>query len=665
MTAAQLGTIEAALDRARALLQANPAGAVAQAREVLAAVPTHPIARLLLAAGLRQSGDLTQALDVIAPLAQEQPKAKAAWLELARVQLGLGHATDAVSALKRALVLDQNHLEAWTMLLPLCQAMGDEEGARTASAQLLRLAVRDPQLLAAAQALCSNDLPQAEHGLRTILRQQPDNILAIRMLAEIGARLGRYGEAQAMLEHCLALDPAFTSALHNYAVVLHRQNMWPEALAQIALLSKDDADNPSYLALRGAVLGQIGEYEESVRCYQALVAKLPDQPKAWLSYGHALKALGRQADCIAAYRKAAALSPGFGEAWWSLANLKTFRFTDAEVAQIAHQHQANTESAEDKFHLQFTLAKIREDQKDFAQAFRDYVDANALRRKSLPYSADETASHVDRNISLFSQAFFDDRAAYGCKAQDPIFILGLPRAGSTLVEQILASHSVVEGTMELPDIGAIARRLAGRRRDDPTRYAQILSDMSGDDIAALGEEYLQRTRIQRKTSKPLFIDKMPNNWAHVGLIQLILPNAKIIDARRHPVACCFSAFKQHFARGQGFSYDLQDVARYYQDYVRLMAHFDAIRPGRIYRIYHERLVADPQAQIRALLAACGLPFEEACLSFHENKRAVRTASSEQVRRPISSEGVAQWMNFRPWIASLEHALAAQAAAYPA
>jgi len=380
-----------------------------------------------------------------------------------------------------------------------------------------------------------------------------------------------------------------------------------------------------------------------------------------MSYGHALKTVGRQEESIEAYRRAVALQPALGEVWWSLANLKTVRFSDADVASMEAALTGSNLAIEDRFHLEFALGKAYEDRKDPARSFGHYASGNALRRAQMRYDPDEIGSQVDRAIETFTSQFFASRAAYGCDAPDPIFILGMPRAGSTLIEQILSSHSQVEGTMELPDIPALANQI----EEGGASYPEALATLSAEETRRLGQSYLDRTHIQRKEGKPFFIDKLPNNWLHIGFIHLILPNAKIIDARRHPLDCCFSNFKQHFARGQGFSYGLEDVGRYYVDYVRLAAHFDAVLPVRVHRVIHERLLDDPEGEISALLQALDLPFEDACLNFHHNKRAVRTASSEQVRRPINREGVGQWLPYEPWLMPLKTALGSVLTQYPA
>jgi tetratricopeptide (TPR) repeat protein len=384
-----------------------------------------------------------------------------------------------------------------------------------------------------------------------------------------------------------------------------------------------------------------------------------------MSYGHALKTVGRQDEGIVAYRKSIALLPSLGESYWSLANLKTFRFSPDEIAAMRTQLARSDISEEDRFHLDFALGKALEDAGAYAQSFEHYASANALRRQSLDYSADATSEHVCRSKAVFTREFFAARADAGCKACDPIFVVSLPRAGSTLIEQILSSHSAIEGTMELQDVNFLVRHLGERpRKSRPEDYPELLKGFEKARFESLGGEYLERAHIQRKLGKPFFIDKMPNNFQHLGFIHLILPNARIIDARRHPMGGCFSNFKQHFARGQAFTYDLTDLGRYYRDYVELMAHFDAVLPGRVHRVFYEKMVAHPEREIRALLAYCGLPFEESCLRYYENDRAVRTASSEQVRQPIFTNAVEQWRNYEEWLGPLKAALGPVLDAYP-
>ena len=616
------GSLATALAHAERLLARDPKLAETQAREILRVVPGSADAHHVLGIALGLQGDFTGAL----------------------------------SALRRAVKLAPQHPHAWRALGDQLTLAGDENAAADAYARHIKASVRNPQLLEAAAALCDNKLAIAERLLRAFLLEHPTDVAAIRMLAETGARLGRLDDAEALLGRALQLAPDFIEARHNYAVILHRQNKLGEAMEQVDMLLAREPRNPGYRGLKAVVLARTGDYDGAIAAYQSLLRELPDQPKAWMSYGHALKTIGRTADAIAAYRKSIALLPSLGEAYWSLANLKTFRFSPGEVESMRAQVDRAKLDEEDRVHLLFALGKALEDAGDFEQAFAQYEHGNALRRAALRYDADEISQLVRRSKALFTREFFAARTGTGTPAADPIFIVGLTRSGSTLLEQILASHSQVEGTMELPDIIALARRFGRRRTGEEATYPALLESITPEQFRELGEEYLARTRIQRHSGRPFFVDKMPNNWTNVGFIHLILPNAKIIDARRHPLACCFSNFKQLFARGQGFSYSLTDCARYYRDYVDLMAHFDAVLPGRVHRVIHEQLIADPEGEIRRVLEYCGLPFEEQCLRFYENERAVRTASSEQVRRPISAEGLDQWKKFEPWLGELKAAL---------
>lgn len=530
------------------------------------------------------------------------------------------------------------------MTAPLSQAWLDRAGKY------------HPRLISAAMAMNENELARAEPLLREHLKEDPFDVAAIRMFAELAGRIGRYRDAENLLRRAVELSPGFTAARANLALVLYRQNRPAEAIEELERVVAEDPDNPGHANLRAAALGRIGDFDEAIALYEQVLKEAPGQARVWMSYGHMLKTVGRQADGVAAYRSAIGIYPALGEAWWSLANLKTVRFGDGDVAAMQSALGTSGLATADRYHLDFALGKALEDRGEPDAAFAHYAAGNALRRTELDYDPDETTRFVDRLIEIATPEFLAARTGYGCDAPDPVFILGMPRAGSTLVEQILSSHSMVEGTSELPDIPALARRDAD--------YPLSLASLDPTSLADLGEQYLKRTRIQRRTGRPLFIDKLPNNWAHVLFIHLILPNATIIDARRHPLGCCFSNFKQHFARGQAFSYRLEDMGRYYRDYVRLMAHVDRVLPGRIHRVGYERMVEDTEAEVRALLAHCGLPFEEACLAFHETERAVRTASSEQVRRPIYSEGTRAWQPFAAHLEPLVAALGPVLDAYP-
>jgi tetratricopeptide (TPR) repeat protein len=517
-----------------------------------------------------------------------------------------------------------------------------------------------PRLIKAALALRQNVLHEAEPLLKQHLREDPFDVYAIRMLAELAGRIGRMRDAENLLRRALELAPGFTAARSNLALLLHRANRPEEALSELELVRTEDPDDPGHATLHAAVAGRIGAFDEAIALYETILARPNAPAPIWLSYGHTLKTVGRSEDGVAAYRKALELRPSFGEAWWSIANLKNVRLDETDRAAMLAALRQDGISDEDRFHLHFALGKSLDDAKQGEAAFDHYLEANRLRRASLPYDAAETTRAVDRIIERCDAAFFAQRANLGCQAPDPVFILGMPRAGSTLIEQILSCHSQVEGTMELPDIPAMVGKL-GRHGGG---WVEALGELDGDGLRSLGESYLQTTRIQRREGKPLFIDKLPNNWLFTGLIHLILPNARIIDARRHPLDCGYSNFRQHYARGQAFSYDLADIGHYYADYVRLMDHFDKVLPGRVTRVIHEALLDDPEGEIRSLIERLDLPFEEQCLDFANSGRAVRTASSEQVRKPINRSGEGQWRPVEDRLGPLIGALGPVLGAYP-
>lgn len=522
--------------------------------------------------------------------------------------------------------------------------------------------MRNPQLIEAALAINEDRLADAEPLLRAHLRQDPLDVAAIRLMAQLAARLGRFKDSEALLRRAIELAPDFTAARSNLAGILYRQNRFEETVEMLGTVLEVDADDASGQSLMAAALGRIGEYDEALALYGALTDRFSTHAKLWMSFGHVLKTVGKQDEGIAAYRRALQVEPTLGEVWWSLANLKTVRFDDADIAAMEAALETAGLSDDDRLHLHFALGKAFDDRREAETSFGHYDRANAIRHGQLDYNPDIVTHHVDKIIATLTPEFLASRKGQGDATPDPIFILGMPRAGSTLLEQILASHSLIEGTMELPDMPAIALR---EGKTVPSGWVDAVQEMPGERLAELGSEFLRRTAVQRKTDKPYYIDKLPNNWIYTGLIHLILPNAKIIDARRHPLDCCFSNFRQHFAKGQAFSYSLSDMGRYYSDYVRLMAHFDAVLPGRVHRVIHEAVIEEPEAQVRAMLDYLGVPFEEGCLNFHQNKRAVRTASSEQVRRPINRDGVEQWKPYEQWLDPLKDALGELWQAYPA
>jgi tetratricopeptide (TPR) repeat protein len=660
------GTLEVALNHATQLLRKNPALAAEQAIEILKVLPGHAHARLVLGAAQRLAGRNQAAVPVLESLARDQPRSAPVHLELGLALGEAGRAREAVAALRVALRLTPNSPDGWRLLADQFDVIGDTDAADRARAKYLKAANQDPRLLDAAAALVENNLPLADARLRAHLAGHKTDVAALRMLAEVAARLRRYADAQQLLERCLELAPSFDAARHNYAMVLNRQGKAAAALPQVEMLLAKEPRNPGYRNLQAAILAHLGDYSESIGVYEAVLKDFPRQPKIWMSYGHSLKTARRHDDSVAAYRRAIAMQPTLGEAYWSLANLKTFRFSDADVLALRHALERDNLSDEDRLHFEFSLAKALEDTESYEQSFVHYAKGNAIRRDLHSYSSEDNTRYVSRCKRQYTGDFFAARKSAGAPSAEPIFIVGLPRAGSTLLEQILSSHSMVEGTMELPDLPQIARELAGRdERDREAPFFDAVAALDPAELRGLGERYLATTRIYRKTAAPFFVDKLPNNWLYVGLIQLILPNAKIIDARRHPLGCCFSAFKQHFARGQNFSYDLADLGRFYRDYVDLMAHVDAVLPGRVHRVFYESMIDDTEAEVRRLLDYCALPFEEQCLRFYENERAVRTASSEQVRRPIFRDGMDHWRHYEPWLGPLKEALGSVLECYPA
>ena len=650
-------SLEVALAHAERLLTVDPALAAEQATEILAAVGEHPPAQLLLAKAKAACGRADDSLAELAALARKHPRWPQPLFESALLSARLGRGDEAIRDLRATLAISPRQPAAWLALADHLSATGETAEADAAFSQHLLHATADPELMAAGAALAENRIPDAEQRLRARLQRVPTDVIAIRMLAEVAARIGRLPDAERLLHRCLELAPTFHAARQNLAMVLHRANKPREALAQVEAMLAADPHNPNARNLKAVVLCRIGDYGPAIDLYDQILREYPKQGRIWLSLGHALKTAGQRERAIAAYRRSIELDPGFGEAWWSLANLKTFRFMPGDVAAMRHQLQRTDLDPEQHSQFEFALGKALEDAGEHAESFRHYESGNARRRASLPYRAEDATSRVRRSVDLFSAEFLAQRAGWGNDAPDPIFIIGLPRSGSTLIEQILSSHPSVEGTMELPEVISLTHDL--RRQGTQGRgaaYHDVLATLDPEHLRELGGQYLANTRVHRKSGAPFFIDKMPNNFLHVGLIHLMLPRARIVDARRHPLACCFSGYKQYFARGQNFSYGLDDIGRYYRDYVALMAHFDQVLPGRIHRVVYEEMVDDTEVQVRRLLDYCGLPFDPQCLRFFENDRPVRTASSEQVRQPIYRDGVDHWRHYEPWLGPLKAAL---------
>jgi len=534
--------------------------------------------------------------------------------------------------------------------------LGRTEEANTEANAAILAASRMPDVVAAIGHLTAGRIREAEAMTRRRLAAQPDDALALMMLGDIAARLSIHDQAEAHFREALTIAPSFEDARLQLADTLHAQGRSPEALATYDEALARNPACASALHHKIRILTEIGEYQAAIAVHEALLVLAPEDPAALLSYGNTLRTVGRAGDAALAYRRALASDPGFTEAWWGLSNLKTRELDAQDMARIEQSIAADT-SGSQRMYLHFALGKALEDARDHEAAFRHYDAGNRERLARVPHDPQAINDAVDRAITFFDKDFYAAREGYGTATGDPIFILGMTRAGSTLLEQILASHSQIEGTAELPEIPAMVRRvLAEQWRDVAARYPELLAKMDRDAITALGEQYLARAARYRKDRRPFFIDKLPINWMHVGLIHLILPNATIIDARREPMACCFANFKQLFARGQTFSSDLGHIGHFYSSYVRLLDHYDTVLPGRVIRVQHEDLLEDPEREVRRLLDRMGLPFEPDCLRFHENARPVRTPSAEQVRRPISRDAVELWRNYEPWLGPLKAAL---------
>ncbi len=512
-------------------------------------------------------------------------------------------------------------------------------------------------LIAAARALGEGRLDEAYRLLQSRLAENPHDPPALRLLAGVAWASGRPDQAEPMLRHALALVPGDATARGALADVLAWLGRTEEAIGQLDLLLAERREDRALLTRKAGLLNALGRFDETIPLYEGLLARHADDPWLWIAYGHDLRAIGRIDDCVAAYRRAARLTPDAGAAWWSLANLKTARFDDGEIARMEAAVAQPTGDATDRVYTHFALGKAWEDRGAWARSFDHYRAGNRLHRAGFDYDAAAVSAFVDRSVALFTADFLAERAGWGCDAAGPIFILGMPRSGSTLVEQILSGHSDVEGTGELPILPALAAQLGAAPIGLPqTRYAEEVGRLDRAAAAALGEAYLARARPFRRTGRRWLIDKLPTNWAHAGLIHLILPNARIIDVRRDPLDCCLSNYKQHYAFEQRFAYDLAELGAYYRDYARLMDHLAELLPARVLRIRYEQLIDDSERETRRLLDFLELPFEPACLRPHENARAVRTPSAQQVRRPINRDGMERWRPYAPWLGSLRAAL---------
>ena len=670
----QPSPIEREIGRLQASLQAGRFDeARVGAEAILAIHPHNRDALYVFAVSLRYLNTITDALTALERLERAHPNFSRLYQERGHCYIALKDASRAVDAFIQAVNLNPALPASWNKLTTLHQMLGQTENARLAAQHVATLSRLPPEIVTATGLYSDGDFAIAEAIARRYLLEHGDHVEAMRLLARIGLALDVLDDGEILLEAVLKLAPDYTAARLDYATALLRRHKHAQARTEMETLLASEPENRTYLMTYASVLVGLGEHDQALAIYQRLLNDI--QPPAskygqttdkyhpfreeallHLSVAHCLKTLGRQAEAVEAYRAAATARADFGDAYWSLANLKTYTFDESEIVRMRASEDAATTQLTDRYHLCFALGKCLEDTGDYAESFQFYDRGNALKRSEHAYDVSIIERNTRAQIEVCRPALFKRLAHAGAPAADPIFIVGLPRSGSTLLEQILASHSQVDGTAELADIQRIVLELQGRQMEaDDLRYPAVLADIAPEELLRFGNQYLNDTRAYR-TGKPYFIDKMPNNFRHVGLIHLILPNAKIIDARRDPVACCFSNFKQLFASGQEFTYSIDDIARYYRTYVELMAHWDQVLPGRVLRVQHEDVVNDLEGNVRRILDYCGLPFEQGCLEFHKTKRSIRTASSEQVRQPIFRDSLDQWQHFEPWLGPLKAAL---------
>jgi tetratricopeptide (TPR) repeat protein len=657
MDAALKPPTELEVGRLRQLQHAGRhAEALAGALVLRTDVPENRDVLLIAATSQRCLGQIDAAMETLDQIERLYPRFSRLHQERGMCFVGRKDAPRAIESLLISVNINPALPASWSMLNGLYLMTGDLENAATAAAHVETLKALAPEIVTATSHFSDGDIGLAEKIIRPYLLRQGDDPEAMRLLARIGIELEVLNDAETLLEGVLAKLPHYHAARYDYAQTLIKRQKHLEARAEIEKLLAIDPTNADYLTLAANAEVGLGQSERALAIYEEMLRL---QPSSWdvpLWMGHALKTIGRVPEAIQSYRAAAAARPNFGDAYWSLANLKTYRFTDAEIARMKIEEDAQTTSLTDRFHLCFALGKALEDRRDYEASWTFYKRGNALKRSESKYTPQITEDNTEAQKRVCTRAFFTARAGWGDPRPDPIFVLGLPRAGSTLIEQILASHSQVEGTLELSNVQRAVLDIQGYGpKDDRPRYPDALAELSADDVRAMGERYLADTRAYR-TDRPFFIDKMPNNFRHVGLIHLMLPNAKIIDARREPMACCFSNLKQLFATGQEFTYSAEDIARYYRTYLDVMRHWDAVLPGRVLRVQHEDVVADLEGSVRRILDYCALPFEDACVQFHKTKRSVRTPSSEQVRQPIFRDSLEQWKNFEPWLGPLQRAL---------
>ena len=636
----------------------KPARADELMRDVLGGEPDNVDARYTLAVAQRHRHRWSEALASLDRVLAVRPGYGRAHQEVGYNLLGSRNYAGAGEAFERAVEADPSLLNSWKCLARLYGGRTDHSRLGPVLEQIEYLEGLPGELLTVIGYLSEDRLDDAEQLCRQFLRGDRTHVEGMRLLAEVATRNGVFGEAEFLLESCVEFEPGHRNARIQYANLLLRVQKFARAYEQAEILLREQGHDLTVVrSLHAAACSGVGRNDAAIENYELLMQRFPGNPVFPVSLAHIHKASGDIGQAVELYRRSYRLKRDHGDAYWSLANTKSYRFAGEELAQMAGVEADEATGEQDRIHVCFALGKAYEDRGEYERSFAYYARGNALKHAQSRHSPEHLQVRVDSQVEVCTAEFLAGKAGLGFDAPDPIFIVGLPRSGSTLLEQILSSHSQVDGTMELHNILNLARRLRGRGGDRPgsPRYPRILAEIDDSYLRRFGEQFIEDTRPYRG-SAPFFIDKMPNNFFHVGLIRLILPNARVIDARRHPMACCFSGFKQLFGEGQAFSYGLREIGNYYRQYVRLMDHWDRVLPGFVLRVHYEDVVADLEGQVRRLLEFCGLPFQPACLEFHRTRRSIRTPSAEQVRRPIYRSGLAQWRNYEPWLGPLKEAL---------
>jgi tetratricopeptide (TPR) repeat protein len=647
------------LEQAQVLLGRNkPEQAAKVIAEVLENEPDNIEAQYTLAVAQRGQRHWTMALNTIDRILEAKPNFGRAYQEAGYSQIALGDDQKARLAFEAAVFSNPSLTSSWKSLAKLYSDTGNDSQYQRAQNQIKFLDTLPSELLTVRSYMSEDRLLDAERLCRYYLRANKTHVDGMRLLAEIATRSNTYDDAEFLLESCVEFEPEHRDARIQYVNLLLKTQKFHKAVDEARKLLEMFPDDLAIIrALYASACMGIGNNDDARKAYELLIEESPGNHFYPVLLAHVYKSDGNFDKAVELYQKAYEINASHGDAYWSLANLKSYKFTDNEIDKMDAIDRDDSTADDDRIQVCFALGQAFEDRQQYEDSMRYYDKGNALKKRVSNFHQESLHVRINSQIEVCTKELFDSKQGLGFEAPDPIFIVGLPRAGSTLLEQILSSHSQVDGTMELHNILNLAKRLRGKTSGDDgsPRYPSVLAELDDSYFRRFGQQFIDDTQAYRGKA-PYFIDKMPNNFFHVGLIKLILPNAKIIDARRHPIACCFSGFTQLFGEGQDFSYNLTDIGCYYRQYVRLMKHWDKVLPGFVLHVQYEDVVCDLDAQVKRILEFCDLPFEETCVGFHETKRSIRTPSAEQVRQPIYKSGLDHWRHYEPWLAPLKEAL---------